>query len=263
MKTRVGLICMVSTCVLLAGCIIAPIPSPTRRVGPSGKIGELNLKSFTPGKTTRDEVAKQLAPVDTGVMFRNAYWARWEKSKWTWVAAVGGYGGAAGGASRFWSAENLIAEFDDKGVLTNWKVVRDTEMGPELARLIDADHRWNDEQRKEIDVVHCHFGANPGATLALQREYVELVEYGKRTINDASGGTMKHTFKTDPSEIIEVTTGNTEHETKDVDVAVIRVNLRFKTAKPVGQTLKILTNPEHLVEILSYVHQRAPNAVTK
>lgn len=265
MKTRLSFVCLLTAalCTLLWGCIIAPIPSPTRRVGPAGKIGELNLKSFTPGKTTRDEVAKQMAPVDTGVMFRNAYWARWEKSKWTWVMAVGGPGAAAGGGSRFWSADNFVADFDDAGVLKGWHVVRDVELARELSRLVGVDKKWEPDERVEIEVVHRHHSVSPGCTLVLQYNGMEFIETAKLNKHDASGRNAKHAFKTTPAEIVEVTTGNAEHETDSVDVGAIRVNLRFKTAQPVGDQLKLVVNPEHLVEILSYVHERAPQAVIK
>jgi hypothetical protein len=247
----------------LTSCIVAPIPSPTRRVGPAGKVGELDLKSFTPGKTSRDEVVKQLSNVDTGVKLKNGYWARWEKSKWTWVMAVGGPGAAAGGGSRFWSADNFVAEFDDAGVMKSWRIVRDAELGRELSRFIGAETKWESDERVEMDVLHRHLGRGPGCTLVLQSDYLELIETAKLDKHDASSRTAKHAFKTSPAEIVEVTTGNSEHETNDVDVGVIRLNLRFKTTKPVGDQLKLVVSPENLVEVLSYVHERASQAVIK
>lgn len=241
-------------CVILAGCIIAPIPSPTRRVGTAGKLKELNLKSFAPGKTTRDEVTTQLREVDTGVKLPNGMWARWEKSKWTWVIAVGGMGGAAGGADRSWSAENLIAEFDDTGALKSWKIVRDTAVAGELSHFVTAGKRWDSDQPTEMYVVHRHWGIEPACTLTLQKDYLELVETGKGA---------KHSFKTSPAEIVAITTANLEHETSTVNVGLIRVVLRFRNATPAGDTLKVSVSPEHMVDILAYVRERAPQAVIK
>jgi hypothetical protein len=242
----------IGICVLLEGCIIAPIPSPTRRVGPQGKIKELNLNAFAPGKTTYDEMSKELSAVDTGIKLPNAYWARWERSKWTWVMAVGGPGAAAGGGSRFWSADNFIAEFDDKGVMKEWRVVRDEALAAQLCRFVQAGKRWDGDERIEFDIVHDHRAGEGGGVLALHRDYVEFAERGKQA--------AKHSFKIEPKDIAGLATRNLEHQTDSVNIAIVGATLRFRTTTATGEQLKMLISPEHLVDLIAYLRERAPEA---
>lgn len=254
MKLRVYFAAVVALLLslMLAACIVAPIPSPTRRVGAAGKVKQLDLKAFAPGKTTRDDVSKQLTEVDTGIKLPNAVWARWEKSKWTWVMAVGGPGAATGGGSRFWSADNLFAEFDDAGLLKNWRVVRDDDLGKQLSRFIVAGKRWETDERVELNADHDHRGANGSGSLALHRDYLEFTESGKHAA---------HSFKVAPTEIAALTTHNLEHMTDEVNVQSIGATLHFRHPIATGNnTLKLMTTTANLVDIVAYLRERAPQA---
>jgi len=70
----------------VSGCVIVPVRLPTQTKDIGGEPKKLDFTFLKSGSTTREEVAKNLAAIDTGVNQNDFFWGRWQSSTW-------GYGG--------------------------------------------------------------------------------------------------------------------------------------------------------------------------
>lgn len=127
------------TPILMSGCIGAT-RLPVRAKTASGHISDPDLKFLQVGATTRDELKKNLAPIDTGAAEPDLFWGRWERSSWGYFFFLGGpqYVGAAGG--RVWGEHNVLVALDDKGVVKSWVIVSDKKLS---SRLDHLDAKYN------------------------------------------------------------------------------------------------------------------------
>lgn len=121
---------------VLVGCAI--VPMKTRTVGTTGKENRMDLKFIQADKTTRDEVATNLAWMDTGFKHQRLFWGRWYRS-------------SSGGGSiftpteiplpipngaRYWHVHNLLVEFNAKGVVERFGDFTDSKLNEELERWL-------------------------------------------------------------------------------------------------------------------------------
>ena len=108
---------------LCAGC---PIPMTKRTVGATGSEAKtVDLGFLQPGVTTREEVLDKLAWIDTGFKDDNAFLGRWIGSGRVWVVY--------GGTTRSWKERNLLLDFDESGVVRQFRVVGDDDLVKELS----------------------------------------------------------------------------------------------------------------------------------
>lgn len=107
---------VLSTLVLLAGCIIIPLPEHGLLKG-RGAISESDGSFFQLGKTTREQVLLKFGEPDMVIHKQRYIVYSWEVSHGYW--GVGGYGQGAGGPiSKMYS---LILEFDEQGYLKHFE----------------------------------------------------------------------------------------------------------------------------------------------
>jgi hypothetical protein len=110
-------------------CLFVPVRLPTQTKGVSGKSQKVDFTFLKLGSTTRDEVDKHLAVIDTGVKQKNLFWGRWESSTW-------GYGmvglDVPPGGDRYWRIHNLLIQFDPNGVVHRWVVADDKKLGQQI-----------------------------------------------------------------------------------------------------------------------------------
>ena len=97
----------------------------------SGKPLTLDLTFLKSGSTTRDEITKKLAAIDTGVNQSNLFWGRWDSSKWRTTAV----GFVPPEGERIWHAQNLLIQFDPSGLVRTWAIVDDRGLIQELELL--------------------------------------------------------------------------------------------------------------------------------
>ena len=121
---------------VLVGCAI--VPMKTRTVGTTGKENKMDFKFIQADKTTRDEVATNLAWMDTGLKHQRLFWGRW-------------YGSSSGVGSifvpteiplpipngtRHWHAHNLLVEFNAREVVERFGEFSDGNLNEELERWL-------------------------------------------------------------------------------------------------------------------------------
>jgi hypothetical protein len=68
-----------------------------------------------PGVTTRAEIFRQFAAFDTGWKGERLFLGRWL------------YSGMVGNGGRWWAGKMLAVEFDEKGVVTRYRVLSDND----------------------------------------------------------------------------------------------------------------------------------------
>src|SRR4051812_39834797 len=117
---------------VLSGCVIVPVRLPTQTKDISGKVQKLDFTFLKAGSTTKDEVNKNLAPIDAQANEPGFFWGRWESSKWGYGAMVAGEMTPSVGGGRVWGARNLFVSFDQKSVVTTWAVVDDKKLFHQL-----------------------------------------------------------------------------------------------------------------------------------
>jgi hypothetical protein len=115
----------------ISGCVSVPVRVANKKRDVSGKPLDLDLTLIKSGSTTRDELTKKLAAIDTGINERNFFWGRWDTSKWrnTLVGFVPPEG------ERLWHAQNLLIQLDRNGVVKSWAVVDDKGLTQQLGLL--------------------------------------------------------------------------------------------------------------------------------
>jgi len=103
-------------CALLCSCVGAT-RLPVRATGPAGALQPraIDLNFVQTGFTQREEVAHQLAAVDTTYSNPRLFWARWSESRWGywWVVGMPCNSCIAGDAHRKWHFKNFLVAFDE------------------------------------------------------------------------------------------------------------------------------------------------------
>lgn len=115
------------------GCVPLRVPADFQDTSSSPQ--KVDLKFLKAGVTTREEVVKNLAAIDTHAEKERFFWGRLSVSKW---GVVGLPYRKAVGAEREWGAENLLVGYDERGVVDNVALVPDPELLEQLALLNDV-----------------------------------------------------------------------------------------------------------------------------
>lgn len=115
----------------IPACVVVPVRVPKQERDVTGKPVDLDLTFLKSGSTTRDELTKKLAAVDTGINESNFFWGRWDSS--TWRSTAVGFVPPEG--ERLWHAQNLLVQFEASGVVKNWAIVDDKGLTRQLTLL--------------------------------------------------------------------------------------------------------------------------------
>ena len=124
----VALFLMLST----PACVNVPVRVSEQERDVSGKTLDLDLTFLKSGSTTREDLSKKLAAIDTGINQSNFFWGRWDSSKWRATAI----GLVPPEGERIWHAQNLLIRFDPNGVVQDWTVVDDKGLTRQLSLLV-------------------------------------------------------------------------------------------------------------------------------
>src|SRR5882724_1409923 len=75
-----ALLLVLCSCIYLGPSVPVRVSVKTKDI--SGNVRELDFTFLKAGQTTRQEVARKLAPIDTTTKERGFFWGRWESSSW-------------------------------------------------------------------------------------------------------------------------------------------------------------------------------------
>ena len=218
----------------------------------TGTDRELDFTFLKAGATTRKDVAKNLAPIDTGAQERRFFWGRWERSSWASAPLLAPYPPLSG---REWGPQNILITFDQNDVVQGWKVLKDKDLFLELDRL---------EQ-------------GPAAPLNLSapvRLNVQLPNEGSESrfldlvLSTASleFGAHHDGFKMDRGNLLKITSAREGTFKTDVslhhnpDPAHVWITLHFARRTQLGKSVTCGIDPPGFVVLRRYVREaRSPN----
>jgi hypothetical protein len=110
-----------------------PYPTPRQIAGPFGLIRKLpDPGTIKAGQSRSEDVRSAFKEVDTGIVSPWFFWARWKRSS----AAVTALTDSGLTQIPFWSAVNLLVEFDDTGTVKNAVTISDQRVISELQRIV-------------------------------------------------------------------------------------------------------------------------------
>ncbi len=128
---RISSFITLSFCAFLCSCVGA-IRMPVRATGPTGALQPraIDLNFVQTGSTQREEVAHQLAAVDTSYSNPRLFWARWSESRWGYWWAVGMPCNScmAADAHRKWHFKNFLVTFDENGLAITRDTITDDKL---------------------------------------------------------------------------------------------------------------------------------------
>ena len=122
-------------CVLLTGCIVAPIPMTKRVEAPGEARGRTapDLSLLHPGQSTRKEVSEKFSVIDSGYAEEDLFFGRWASSGSGWVWMIAGDNVGEGDYWRNWRVHNLFVRFDKNGTVKDFNDVDDKQVLKTLA----------------------------------------------------------------------------------------------------------------------------------
>jgi len=170
----------------LSGCIIVPVRLTTQTKDLSGTAQKLDFAFLKERSTTRDEVNRALAEIDTHADQGGFFWGRWESSKWGLGGGAIGPGFLDIAGSRIWGARNIFISFDEKGTVASWTVVDDKKLFHQLNLMKDGGSSSAESIRVTRKVeLHNHRGQGGVSTtnLVLSDRVFELDDI-KTTLNN-------------------------------------------------------------------------------
>ncbi len=234
-------------CFLWLGCLAAPVRVPTHTVGQSGQHDRVELGFLHVGSTRRAEVIQQLGWTDTQFTNERLFLGRWMESKWAVAAAVAGGGGSA---DRLWQVHSLIVEFDEKGIVTAYRVVADADLAKELsASLARTETPALDLSTALTVSLRHHHGLKSSENygsgiLSLGREMVEFSEPGK----------LSHGFKISPRKITGLTFAG-RMRGDNPDYRNTNYTLHFSAERNAGKSLTMRIDMPTLIVLARYLAQ--------
>ena len=246
---------------LCQGCIYfaTPMRAPTHNTGASGEgaNGKLALGFIQAGKTGREEVIQKLGWTDTGLKDDRLFLGRWASSSWGVYSAVVLAGGGADGAAgvgtdawnRHWGTHNLLIEFDEKGLVKQYRVFPDAELVKELAaRVAESSNRPLDLS-KPIETHVLLQGPKDrifNGTLVLGNDSFEFR-------NDESNG--MHNFKIGPKQIRTLSLARMAGPYP----RYINGTIHFAEKSPVGNEVTIRVDMSTVMVLVKYLAQTRSN----
>jgi len=160
-----ALLLVLCSCIYLGPSVPVRVPVKTKDI--LGNERELDFTFLKAGQTTRQEVAKNLAPIDTTTKEQGFFWGRWESSSWASVPVIAPYPPLGG---RDWGPQNIVITFDQNGLVRGWKVLKDKYLFRELDQLesrYPAPLDLSSPVRLTVELPYSGQDSHPAADLVL------------------------------------------------------------------------------------------------
>lgn len=245
---------------LCQGCIAAaPMRAPTHNIGASGagSNGKLALDFIQAGKTGREEVIQKLGWTDTGLKDDRLFLGRWASSSWAVYSAVVVPGGGADGATGVgtdawnvhWGTHNLLIDFDEKGVVKQYRVFPDSELVKELAAWVAESPNRSLDLSKPMEIPVLLRGPKDrhfNGTLVLDND-----SFGFR--EDVTRG--MHNFRIAPKQIRTLSLA----PPADGHPRYMNGTIHFAEKTPVGNEATIRVDMPTVMVLVKYLAQTRSN----
>ena len=249
-------------CLGLSGCVPGVARLPVRTVGMTGdklEKQELDLSFLKVGTTNRSEVLDKLNVINTGYSDPRLFWGRWFVSKWGyWMIGAG-----TGDADRIWHANNLVVLFDEKGVVTDKKVVANNkELWKEITSNLQAAPKLDLTNPLSISLF-------PGGseTLTLHADSMEISGFTHQS-NPFAKEKYLPAADVSPQKVIRISHGgNVPTAGPDAGLPHERPGqptchtLYFAERTLVGKKTYFCMEGSHLAAMLQYLYQSHPGGM--
>jgi len=233
-------------CVLLTGCIVAPIPMTKRIEAPGEAPGRTapDLSRLHTGQTTRQDVFEKLSLVDTGYSTEDLFFGRWVTSGSGWVWMIAGNNAGEGGYWRNWRVHNLLVTFNKNGSVKDVQEVDDGHLLKTLAGLPAAEPQTaNLAVCNEMQV---HF----------RRGLINLELEPDSIIVDHTDPPKIH-LRIAPTQIASLRVLRPHHP----DPASLQMRMDFQSRTAIGRKIQFTIAPSDAVHLTRYL-QRVNSSAT-
>ncbi len=249
----------VSLLLACSGCLYlgpgVPVHVPKQTTDISGEKRDLDLTFLKTGSTTREEVTKNLAPIDAGVNEPRFFWGRWETSSWVSAPLLAPYPPFTG---RVWVTQNILIAFDSQNLVQGWKVLKDKELFPELDRLEPTPAAALDltsPVQLNVELPFEYGSARPLATLVLSSASFQY-ETESRKVETPRGNLQK--ISSAPED-----TPSDPSVKLGPDAAHIWIRLHFAKRTKAGKSLLFGVEPPGLLLLRRYMREAKNPAASR
>ena len=171
--------------------------------------------------------------------------ARWVGS--AWAVALGQTGG------RYWTAQNLLVEFDERGLVIGHRVVSDGSLAKELIAWAARAQEKPLELAPPVavSVKHIHVwigGSDREASLILGKQLIEFKEPG-----DGS-----HDFGLSPAKVARLTSTTVVTKAGEPDPETTCLTFHFSEKTRAGNKLNVRVDVPTMMILVRYIVQNRP-----
>jgi hypothetical protein len=232
-------------CIYLGPSIPVRVPVKTKDI--SGNVRELDFTFLKAGQTSRQEVAKNLAPIATTTKERGFFWGRWESSSWVSAPLIAPYPPLGG---RDWGPQNILITFDQNDPVQGWKVLKDKDLFRELDQL-ESTHTTpldlSSPVRLKVELPYDGQDSRPAADLVLTAPSLEYEG-------------LQHGFQLERGSLAKITSAPEDTFTDptihhELDPAHIWVTLHFTKRTRLGKSLTCGLDPAGFLVLRRYLRE--------
>jgi hypothetical protein len=227
-----------------------PYSTQKRMAGPAGLVRNLpEPNTVKAGKSQREDVLGEFREVDTGVSSPWFFWARWKQSSAAFSAVTDS------GLEKipFWSATNLLVDFDDAGTVKTSVILSDGRIIPELQRIVAA-HPETLAQRTDKAAMPVDFYTAAGrrclGKLALSSGNFEFVA--------SSESSCPSGFDVPAREVTVSSFAALRRESDPGPIGSISVKLSFSNPTNFGNEIVAKLTVRDLVSVLGFIEVSRP-----
>ena len=235
--------------VALVGCT-PPYPTDKRTAGPSGLVASPpEPGKIIVGQTTREEVLTAFKAVDSGASSPWFFWGRWESSSF----AFSGLTDSGVEQVPFWSASNLLVEFDDKGIVKKRETLSDKRIIAQLQSVLAEHPQSLPPINTALDLTALFYPTTRHSCAVAVKVSSAAVEFSRRKPGICFGKPPSP-FSLPPQKLIVTSfTPPLGGGFGPGPVATIRVTLQFSQITPVGTDVSAGLKTNDLVSLLGFL----------
>jgi hypothetical protein len=231
------------------GCLVLPVRAPTKTSGASGETAKVQMNFIEAGKTTREEVLRKLGGTESAIEGDTYFVGRWTSSSWGVLWMVTGNNTADGGWNRHWETRNVLVEFDEMGLVKEYRVFPDSQLLKEFSALVAKGPKRPLDLSKPMEIPVEHFSLrreiNSSGTIILENDSFEFRE---------ADGAGKHSFKISPNQIRDFSLAPMA-EGNHPDPHYVKQSIHFSGKTRVGSRITLSVDVPTVLLLVKYLAQ--------